>query len=356
MSLRLGDYVIYGEVTNIRNYSTVVYLGLRGEEPDGDTAMHIELTGNCNGDLRGKHIRFRPDRERPDDAVFRPDEHPGVQMLQVGPTGTMTAQGWVRDLPCSVEEFLARSRLGEIPPTTWTRHLYLEWYGQNGRGLVEMAGAIVEECVREPKGDDEGDWIPLPNLAPMPGFLDRGDDEDSGDDAGPDVTIIQREGDDVHVDTLSAAEALGLDGGDPLDSIRLQRQLDAEADAIDRMVTGEPGDAAEATRDLELMDHCIDHGEERPLESIFPGSLPPMVGMSDERVESELKAALARMAMLGIALDVCPHYSVRDCYRLLREEILPESGFFEELTGTGWVQHVSTWEHCEDCEARAEED
>ena len=60
--------------------------------------------------------------------------------------------------------------------------------------------------------------------------------------------------------------------------------------------------------------------------------------------------------MLGIALDVCEHFSPRDCYGLLRDTILAEPSVYMELVGTSWVQHVMTSEYCADCEAEFETD
>ena len=74
---------------------------------------------------------------------------------------------------------------GELPPTAWKNRLHLEWYGPNGRMVVELAGPLVEVCTRERDDedeDDQGDWEPLLNRAPRPepyihGETDPGDFE-----------------------------------------------------------------------------------------------------------------------------------------------------------------------------------
>jgi hypothetical protein len=58
--------------------------------------------------------------------------------------------------------------------------------------------------------------------------------------------------------------------------------------------------------------------------------------------------------MVGVSLDMCEHFTPRDAYRLLVEQLLHEPGAYRELRGTGWVQHVSTWEFCPACEAEFE--
>lgn len=354
MAYRLGEYVIYGELFNTRHYSTHGGIILRGDQAGEEIQLHLELTGDCGRDLRGKHFRFEPGEDDKGEAIFRMEDNGGFQISQIGPTGTMTAQGWVRVLPCSVEEFIRRSELGEPPPTPWKRHVYLEWFGQNGRVVVEMADPVVEVCVREPKDkDDEGEWEPLPNLALPPRAIEP------GAVTGPEITLIRLDGDDVHTETWTASEHGAVEEDEAPSSAMLQRQLDAEADAVDRAMRGEPeswDDADEAVREAELIDYCMDHCEEQPISSLLDGTdkLRPPDEMNDKEVEAELKTLLARMAMLGIALDVCDHFSPRDCYRLLKDKVLPEPTAYAELIGTGWVTHISTYEYCEICEAMAE--
>ena len=356
MAWRLGEYVVYGEIRNTSRYATRGVIVLRGEQPGGETHLHLDLCGDCGPDLHGKFIRFRPGREDEGKDFFRLEDYPRLRDRQIGPTGTMTAQGWVRTLPCSVEEFMRRTKLGEPPPTAWESRLYLEWYGQNGRVVIEMAGAVVEECVRAPVDDnDEGLWEPIPNLALPPGL---GEEKP----AGPEITVIRRQGDQVHTEREEPSDADEENGAAIPDA--LQRQLDAEADAVERAIRGEgetteaadPGDAA--VRELEMMDHCLEHGEMRSISSLLGGAdeWRPPEDMDDEEVEGTLKGLLALLAPLGIALDVCEHFSPRDCYRLLRDEILPEPNAYAELAGTSWVQHFSTYEYCADCEAAAGKD
>jgi hypothetical protein len=349
MAYHLGEYVVYGELRNLDRYTTFGYLVLRGEPEDDPVVVHINLTGNCDADLKGKCFRFMPEKPDAEGPIFRREEHDGFRDQQVGPTGTMTAQGWVRTFDCSIEEFLRRSKLGEPPPTTWKRHLYLEWFSQNGRVVVELGGAIVEECVRQPKrGDenDEGEWAPIANLA-VPPELDT-----SPKPAGPSFTVISMGEDTAHVEhwTPPSREE------EPAEGDSFQRHLDKESAAIDRALRtdGENGD--EDLHEMELIDYCIEHSEEKPIIELLGGTadLPAPEDLDDEKVESQLKSLLGQMAMLGVALDVCEHYSPRDCYRLLRDTILPDNTTYEELIGTGWVTHVMTSEYCKACEEKFE--
>ncbi len=361
MAYRLDEYVVYGELWNKSNYFTYGNIVLRGEAPGEETVLRVELTGNCDKDLRGRHFRFMPAGDAGDGPIFHEEDHPPFQMRQIGPTGDMTAQGWVKVMPCSVEEFMRRAELGEAPPTAWKRKLYLEWYGQNGRVVIEMADPVVEECVREPKrgrdadadAEDEGDWVPLPNLALPP---DLGQ---SGPPAAPEITMITRDEDGTRVEQWTPSERDGEEEDDPSQSTPLQRHLDAESAAIDRALhfspCGEDSDD-DSIREMELMDHCIDHCQEQPYFLLLQDTdkLPPDGELDDVHVEAELKGLLAQLAMIGVTLDVCEHFTPRDCYRLLRDRVLLEPGAYPELVGTGWVTHISTYEYCKECDAEME--
>ena len=143
MAFRLGDKVISGELFNTQNYSVHGWLALRG----ADQPLVLNLTGNCDPDLRGKHIRFEarsvPERDDSTSCQANPDLS-GIAWQQVGPTGTMTAARMVKVSDYPPAEFYIRSKLGEPPPTEWKRCLYLEWYSQNGRVVMELADPVLE--------------------------------------------------------------------------------------------------------------------------------------------------------------------------------------------------------------------
>src|SRR5574337_883757 len=163
MALRLNDLVLSGELFNTRKNSVHGYLRLR----DFERPLVFELTGNCDADLAGRHVRFavrdqaEPDEEPPPHAARAEAEQgdvepadagaaeseeerqgllhlTGLAWVQIGPTGTMTAARRVRVSDCSPRELYVRSKLDEPPPTRWTRCLYLEWFSQNGRVGKEL--------------------------------------------------------------------------------------------------------------------------------------------------------------------------------------------------------------------------
>lgn len=361
MAYRLDEYVSYGEVICTHHYGVTGFLVLRTEEGDGGgehTFVRLDLTGLPDSDLIGKHICFEPE-EGSQVKFFRREEHQGLKLMQIGATGTMTAQGWVRTLPCSVEEYEIRTKLGEPPPTEWKNHLYLEWFGPNGRVVVEMAGVLLERCIRERDFADEtdvGDWEPLPNPVPRPEPYPHETTEFDGSTL--EIHEICASGE---FSTFTGADLMCEDGG-------LQRALDAEAAAIDRAIRSameddefEAEDDDDSQRFLEesrLMDECLERGEQTPFFELLGDlrALPRPEALGDQAVEDQLKIILGQLALLGVAYSVCDHCTPREAYRILIDQVLPDSGAYEELIGTDWVQHFMSHEYCAECDAEAERD
>ncbi|MCA9184156.1 MAG: hypothetical protein R3E01_33835 [Pirellulaceae bacterium] len=80
-----------------------------------------------------------------------------------------------------------------------------------------------------------------------------------------------------------------------------------------------------------------------------PVRFPPAKRLNDAQAERQLKRLLAKLARYGIALEVCDHFTPRDCYRLLTEVICVKQRVYPETAGTAWIQSFSTWEFCETC-------
>jgi hypothetical protein len=366
MALRLGEYVVYGELYNTRNNCTHGLLALRAGQPGEETFLRFELTGNCEEDLKGKGIRFYPDSERGQGEVFVLEEHPALQLHQIGPTGVISASGWVRTFDCSREEFLQRARLGEPVPTEWKRRLYLEWFGQNGRLVVEMGGVAVEEMLREPATvDDEGEWAPLANSAPHPESMVRPE----GPDEASSLSACTTEDEETLLERWRPVRE-ELEREEPTSggiSAELQRRFDVEAAAIDQAIfegaeeveedDEHDEDDEEASPPRDIADFGLDLDAERvPLASLVgdSASLPPAEALNDTEAEHWLKLLLGRLALRGVTLDVCEHYTPCDAYRYLVETVLVECETYPEAADSGWVQHFSTWEDCAQCEAELE--
>jgi len=345
MAYRLGEYVTYGELYTTSHYGVFGFLVLRTEEEEagGDhTFVRLELTGDPDPDLQGLHLCFEPE-EGADIKYFRKSEHKGLQLRQYGATGTMTAQGWVRTLPCPPDEFMARARLGEPPPTTWKNRLYLEWFGPNGRTVVELAGALVEVCTREAEDDsetDNGDWEAMPNWAPKPDS--DGENTDSAGDI--EITTVNLDG---AFGTFSGAEFV------PGEQADFERVLEWERDEDP---FGDGGyDDEEILAESSPVDERAGEFRCRPWIKALCGAdtLPRPDELDEAAVELHLKVLLGRLALFGVALHVCDHCTPRDAYRLLLNKILPELSRSAPHTGEEEIRAIMTAKYCRFCAAEA---
>jgi hypothetical protein len=378
MALRLSDHVLCGEIINTGHYSVHGWLGLRGcRRP-----LLLQLTGDCGADLKGRHIRFEiqglEDEEESDpdsdpDAIDEfdgagSDSEPdtidtlGLAWQQIGPTGAMTADRKAKVSDCPPGELYLRTKLDEPPPFEWKRLLYLEWFSQNGRVVLELADPVIEFVEED---DSEVDLAAngKGNAAEnSPGELLG--DSPLDDDAAPDGLDIEA----IHLDEDGNAYFEDLTPGISEDadeeenpfgvvSDELQRQFDADAHQTDWEIQSDE-DKPRSRRELELMDDLIANSPGEPIVSIFdtPVKLPSPDKLDDSEAEEALKTLLAQLAMYGIALDVCEHFTPRDCYRVLIENICREEHVYPELRDTQWVQHFATSDYCEACLAEFDEE
>ena len=355
MAWRIGEHVVRGELNNSRRNSVHGWM-----EFGGDHGIRVELTGNFDGDLAGRHIRFQTAAAVDGPDPTRPEELNSLEPRQIGTAGTMLLR-MVRVPRCSIEEFVRRSKLGDSPPVDEKPCLYLEWYSQNGRVVAE----IVEPQIEYVSDDDQ----PVTEAEPEP--LPR-DEPDAG---GPSITgfSIDENGTveeftfDGHSDDLHKDDDMyGLFPPELEEQLQSSNELagtefSADVDQPRERSWDEviPGIDEETKQMYEQWDEIFDGKRDEPVSSLFdpPLKLPPPDQLSNEAdAEEILKVLLGRLAQHGVAIDVCEHFSARDTYRLLIEEILPEANIHPNLPETGFVQHYSTWESCPQCEAEFEEE
>lgn len=366
MALRLSEHVTCGELYNLKKNSVHGVLGLRGI----DRPLSLQLTGNCAADLAGRAFRFEV-REEPgapapescksesdsdsDSAWLERHNLKGLAWQQIGPTGIFTAAQPVRVANCSPTELYNRCKLGEPPPTTWKPCLRMEWFSQNGRVVIELVDPIIEfidpDRERDVAADDAADE-PLPF-----------DDSPDQGQRGLGITSI-RINDDGEVEVRDESPDPDDDDSsegphDPYCLIPddLQRQFDAAARETDRSIGNDP-EGDEVIRELELMDELMERGTGEPLVRLLGDgvSLPSPDALDDRQAEMALMPLLGRLALFGIALDMCEHYSLADAYRLLVKRIGPEATAHPQLRGTQWVQHFATSDYCPECDAEFERD
>lgn len=322
MPLELGKYVVAGEIINRRRNLTHGWLALR----DGEQPVILQFTGNPSADLVGKRLRFSIPEDRPlPDPPPPPLDQKQVSWQQIGPTGEMTV------------------RADGAGPTV----LHLEWFSQNGHVVLQVV-------------DPELEWV-------------ENDDEDERDDgAGEPAESTDESGESFDVgiglpgddeDDPYGLFPPGLDDelADEDEAATLADEIPPDLDSATPRSWDEviPGIDEETKRMYEDWDEVTHGTHDVPLREIFD---PPiklytaeqLAELDDATVEAELKELLKRLALLGVALCICEHYTPQMAYRYLAEEILPEYGVHPRLPQIGWVQHYDTSEDCPQCQAEFE--
>ncbi len=291
MPLSLSDRVVAGELSNAAHNTVHGWLWLR----DRDEPVILHLTGNCEPDLAGLHIRFQA---RPRD---RGDEgRPRLASQQIGPTGKITTLG-------------RRSEGG----------LYLEWFGPDGHVVADLEEAAVQFLDRPLAEPGAGVDAALDDVSEE--MLDESDDAEGGSEE-------------------SEEDPYGLfDEGDAEETPEVDWALEETEE--------EPADPP-----LAYIDGLLQEGEEIPAGMMIdpPVKLYPPHHLDDAQVADALQFLLARLAQHNIALDMCEHYTPRAAYRLLVDHVLREELIFPQLPQAGFVQHFMTHEYCEACEAEME--
>ncbi len=131
MAFRIEESVVRGEIDNRTKGFIRGKIWVEGRaEP-----IILQLSGNAHADLAGCVLTFvNPLKRVP---------HPhldGLQPLQRGTIGDLTASRKVRVFNVPLEEAFAMIDRGEKPPEHMANCLYLEWYSAvNGRVVIESA-------------------------------------------------------------------------------------------------------------------------------------------------------------------------------------------------------------------------
>ena len=336
MDLRLGDYVVAGELINRRPNCTHGWLALRGEE----TPMIFQLTGNCCEGLRGQHIRFSLPDDRPAPSA-PPLDTKRLAWQQVGPTG----------------EIAVRRATGS---NAGRPSLYMEWFSQNGRVVLELADPEIEWVA-----EDDDDRRAARRRAEAGAADDDADifmpDRDETAEAEFNPFEVPPPDADEDADDPYGLFPPGLDdelAGDAEEA----GEGDKDAPDVGASSAGKrswveviPGIDPETKRMYEQWDEVTEGSQDVPFTEVFD---PPvkvytaeqLEGLEEAAAEAALKVLLTRLALLGVAVAMCEHFSTKLTYRMIAEEILPRYGVHPRLPQIGWVQHYDTSEFCRKCQ------
>jgi hypothetical protein len=370
MAYRLESYVLRGEIRNSQQNSVSGWLEVlratgKGEDAASEPRLvMLSFVGNLQGELAGRDFRFEV-RER-DLPNPRPVLEEHFHNDQIGPMGDSLYR-MVRVPLIPIEEFCMARERGENPPEEQRASIYLEWYSQNGRVVLELLDPILEFAGQYDRlADPEPDPVPDPDDVGPPSITaisldDDGvfgissvsppDAEDEDDPFGLFPKGLSQQISQSSLDAESADDTSPLEDELPWTDCEPQ-----EPRSWDEII---PGIDPETKAMYEQWDEVTDGTKDEPLTWLFesPLSLPKPDNVLDEQQAwIALHSLLAAMALRGVAFDMCPHFTALQAYRLLIDDLLPEAGVHPNLVATGWVQHYGSWESCEACQAEFDEE
>lgn len=353
MPLQLGEFIVAGEIDNRRRNSVNGWFAL-----DEERWIKIELTGNLGGELAGHRFRFEVNRANPfalDDETFQ-----RIHLPQVGTPGVASVR--------APDEPALSTGANSFPAGEYPR-LFLEWHSQNGHLVVEIFRPHIEfDYPDDPPGKPQAQNPDESNSAegsPSDPFDDESEDpfnllgEPSEEDDPyqlfePDLEDAIRQSsadDDADTDEHDLGDPELGEGDSAFENVE-DRSLRSWEEVI-------PGIDPETKQLYEQWDEIVYGTRDEPLSTMFdpPIELPPVAQVtSEDRAESLIQTLLARLALHGVAIDVCEHYDYVSLYRYLMTEVLPIANIHPNLPASRWVQHYSTWESCPECERAFDEE
>ena len=357
MALKIGEYVIAGELRNTRRNSVFGWI-----EFAPDYGIGLDLTGNLDDELAGKHIRFvtpkrsSPENREPNQELSESDEEEfpeEVECLadrQIGVMGTVrVSRRWIPDIP--VTEFAKLASEKQKDHLREEVLLVLEWFSQNGRVIAEITGAEIEfvsdedEALEHVEHDDnaEDEDIPFDDSG-----LDEENvfDEDSEDEEHDPFGLFSSDLENHVADSLSEL---------PQDPEEAANVLDQSASRDwDEII---PGLDPEIKAMYEQWDEIFEGKDDRPIGELLeePLRLPVLRNVnSDDEAKPHVQAILAQLAKLSVAINVCEHFSPLETYALLIQEILPTAKVHPKLADNDMVACYSTSDYCKTCKEEFE--
>lgn len=313
MSSRIGDYLVEGYFSNLKPKSTHGMLVLEGM----DTPIHFDLTGDPGGALRGRSFNFR----RAPGAARASAAKRLLAPMQIGVVGTME----VRMAKVPVGDLAEALAQGTKPDFEWRALLFLEWYSQNGRVVLELEDPLIVI--------DEGE--PFPELE-VPTEWETG---------GFSVTEVRFADDGTHVARVFAP----MEEEAPCEPEDLTAYLDRLNRERESKMRGED------ELELETGERIGAREEGVFIASLLaPRRLPSPASMDEEQAEALVRTLLMELALLNIAVHLCPHCTYCDAYRYMIEELVHNERVSPRIVGSGWTMNFNYGESCPACIAEIE--
>ncbi|MBL8817499.1 MAG: hypothetical protein JNL58_15850 [Planctomyces sp.] len=351
MALRLHNHVLRGEIRNSTQNSVYGYFvvaqeaaNTRDAREHGCEIIHFSLTGNLKGELAGRSFRFDSCHEEcggyfQQFPSQRLDDH--FRWRQVGSMGDGEIR-MIREVPhgVTIEEIASGTVRVPLEPTALC--LYFEWYGQNGRIVLEIVRPTIQ-FLEEPSRHLDVIQSGCSHSASRQADTSQSLSGPPGGKTHQKNSILASPSAPEH-----SARCFGLDDNAPL--------FDQEIDEF-RLNDDDYSEMTIEEDELWEFDFASDN-----LPSISQPTLTSIVQtppirelnvdqLTDEEAWEALGSILSQLALNGIALDMCPHCSPQRAINLLISKLLPETVAPPLLNDPGLILHLSTWDHCRICEA-----
>jgi hypothetical protein len=136
MTMRIGHTVVEGLIDCTRPGEVTGWIRLQGR----NEALWLDLDGDAAPDLDGGCYRLVRISEDPDSA----DDCGWLRREQFGKVGHFTADETRFEFPCTMEEFVTRAHAGERPEMDRKPAVFLEWWGPDGRVVIESTRLALE--------------------------------------------------------------------------------------------------------------------------------------------------------------------------------------------------------------------
>lgn len=339
MTVRIGSQVLRGELNNSQDNMVVGWIELLD-----DHRIELKLTGNMGGQLDGSCLGFQTKQIAADS---HDETTSSLEPRQAGQVGDILFVER-RVARCSAGEFAQLVARGESPPVDIKPCLYMEWFGPNGRVVVEMVDPVLDVGGRRIRAEQLPPDSDVDEGPEIISFLDSetcGVDP-PGDQAGDDPCSLLPEnlGEQLNaaIDQNPQEKAVGSDENEAVSLQQGRRSWDEVLPGIDPKIK----------KMYEQWDEII-YGENHvPVATLFdpPLKLPPVDTVSAEQATELVDQILTELHKFAVVLEVCDHFSDLECYRLLVNEILPDAQISPLQPESGFVTHYATWDWCAKCQ------
>ncbi|MEM7474270.1 MAG: hypothetical protein AAF483_04700 [Planctomycetota bacterium] len=349
MTIRIGQYIVAGELRNSRRNSIVGWVAFAPE-----FGIRIELTGNFPEELRSNFLSFdKAPSSNESDSQESPEGKESNADQNLDPA--LRGEDWVDALPQAVHDLADRQIgvLGELQVENESdpSRLLIRWFSQNGPVELELSNPILNFVEEDELGEDESESA---ERYPEDTFEQRGEfngifEDDELEDAEDPYGLFDKNLDEFVNGSLE--ESLGESLLDAMEEGDQPPSGEPEKRPWEEVV---PGIDPETKELYEHWDEIFQGDKDEPVTYLFDTALRlprPDNVQSDEEAQPHVVAILAQLARLSVALDVCEHFSALDTYRLLMEDILPTAKVHPNLAKSDMVQHFSTSDVCRACEA-----